>query len=155
MSLSIVHSSFDVKKIEAVVDEIAATTDETVIYGAAHPRYPGLFVICERVTKRPIRLQSYLGKCLPEKMFGMRSSKVNLKIRKALLANNYSTFQQDRQIKCISASVHDKNNQIKGVLAILTLQEHLDSKRAKTYSELLKEKAVVLEEATGQGLSHH
>ncbi len=145
----VLRRSFAADKIEPAMDEIAAATSETAVFAVASPEFPGLLVVSERETPHPIRLQSYLGKCISEETFGIKLEKVNLATRVAMPATDYTTSHQDERIKCISSIVYDKKKEVKGVLAIMVPKDRLDDKKVKRYSQLCKEKAVSLGESTG------
>ena len=144
----VLRRSFASDKIEPIMDEIARATNETAVFAVANPEFPGLLVVSERETPHPIRLQSYLGKCISEETFGVKLEKVNLATREAMPAADYTTSHQDKRIKCISSIVYDKKKQVKGVLAIMVPEDRLDAKTKKAYTELCKDKAVFLGDST-------
>jgi len=144
----VLRRNFETEKIEPVMEEISRATNETVLFAVANAEFPGLLVVSERETPHPIRLQSYLGKCISEDIFGIKLDKVNLAIRQAMPATDYTTSHQDKRIKCISSIVYDKKKAVKGVLAIMVPEDRLDAKTTKRYTELCKDKAVFLGEST-------
>ncbi|MBN1592617.1 MAG: helix-turn-helix domain-containing protein [Candidatus Coatesbacteria bacterium] len=131
-------------KAEAVIDEIAKATSETALYALACPDWPGLLVISERETSHPIRLQSHIGKCIPESLFGITLANTDEKVRKAMPPEAYTTSLGDKSIDILSAAVRDKEGNIKGVLALLIPKDRIDKKKAETYTKLLEEKAAAL-----------
>jgi DNA-binding IclR family transcriptional regulator len=144
----VLRRSFVADKIEPVMDEIARETNETAVFAVANPEFPGLLVVSERETPHPIRLQSYLGKCISEDVFGVKLDKVNVATREAMPATDYTTSHEDKRIKCISSIVYDKKKQVKGVLALMVPDDRLDTKTTKKFTALIKDKAVFLGDAT-------
>jgi len=145
----VLRRSFAADKIELVMDEIATATSETAVFAIACPECPGLLVVSERETPHPIRLQSYLGKCISEDTFGITLENLSPGIRAAMPASDYTTSHQDERIKCISSIVYDKKKEVKGVLAIMVPEDRLDAKKAERYSKLCFDKAAFLGEFMG------
>jgi len=142
----ILHTDLASDKVESVMDEIAKATKETVLYAAANAAWPGVLVISERETSHPFRLQSNIGKCLPEKLFGVKLGKPDAKIKKSMPTTDYTTSCDDKAVKCISSVVKDENGDVKGVLALMVAKERLDANKTKTYTALIKKKAAALAE---------
>lgn len=146
---TVLRRSFETEKIEPAIDDVAMETQETVLFAMACPECPGLLVVSERETPKPIRLQSYMGKCISEETFGVELENVNLRTRAAMPASDYTTSHEDSRIGIISSKVFDKKKKVLGVLAIMAPKERLDEGKIKHYSKLCEEKAVSIGEALG------
>lgn len=143
---AVLRSLFPSEKIDAVLDEIVEVTNETAFYAMARPEFPGLLVISERHTSHPLRLQSHAGKCLPEKLFGVKLEKPDTNIRKWMPTTDYTTSCDDEGVKCISSIVRDEKGRVEGVLVLMVPEIRLDAKKTKSYTALIGKKAVALGE---------
>ena len=140
----ILHQWLASDKVESALDEIAEATKETVLYAAANPAWPGLLVISERETSHPFRLHSNIGKCLPEKLFGVKLKNADPKIRKQMPTTEYANSCGDKGVKCISSFIRHKKGKLRGVLVLMVPQDRLDANKTKTYTTLIKKKAAAL-----------
>lgn len=147
---AVLRRTFDNARVEPAMDEIAAATQETVIFAVTCPECPGLLVISERETPDPMRLQSYLGKCISEDFFGIKLDNVDAVIREAMPASDFTTSHEDERIQCISSIVSDNKKGVTGVLAILAPKDRLNKNKIKEYSTLCQEKALTLGAAVGK-----
>ncbi|MCD6326962.1 helix-turn-helix domain-containing protein [bacterium] len=146
---TVLRRDFSSDKIEPVMDDLSAATNETVLFAVAGGEFPGLLVVSERPTDRPIRLQPYIGKCVSEKAFGIALDDVNLATRAAMPVSDYTTSHDDKDIGVISSVVFDSKKNKLGVLAILAPKQRLDASVKKNYAELCSQKAAALGEALG------
>ena len=97
-----------------------------------------------RETSHPIKLQSHLGKCLPEKLFGVDLYGFDVKLRKAIPVDDYRVSCGSAAVRCISSIVPDRKGDAAGVLALMIPLERLTQEMADRFSMLIEEKAHTL-----------